>query len=586
MELWSLMHFLMPHVFESHRDFKEWFSNPMAGMVEGNSEYNDSLIKRLHKVLRPFILRRLKAEVEKQMPKKYFHLVKCPLSKRQRFLYDDFMSRAKTKETLNSENLLSVINILMQLRKCCNHPNLFEPRPTLSPLVVPAASAPLTPQAGGLLAYRPLLEVDLASTPLLLAPLETSISAYTWFRCSSLRCPPTTMLVPPPDNPTTLTVPPRHKLRLSLRSPAPPPPSTLALQTRIEHKFCQVEQHPVCGPVVPLRLLARPDLWLWRQDVRVKTQDGYFQPLEQEEQEQEPRQQEPDLWHPPKVLPQVLKRKAEEQEDPYQDQLRHARGVFSTSLFRGREGSPGKSLGTKRRRLENRAREQELLLPELEDRRQQEVGSRRQRNLLLNDRRTCLIPMYGQELVELAEGLCRRPKQEMRDWLAGLSPCLGAGGEQEVGEEGTCWRREERSCYTTSLLLPSLERRVEAMTPMLRQVLLLSPTSVPASYLCSYYIYYSLCSYYLLQPLLLLTTLPPVPDVHPSLQRGLPPLSGQVLPGRPGGQVPWGLPAVQVTGSVGTGWRSARSGQDTQDCKSAALRVLQWLLLQWLPCRQ
>ena len=122
MELWSLMHFLMPHVFESHRDFKEWFSNPMTGMVEGNMEYNNELVKRLHKVLRPFILRRLKSEVEKQMPKKYEHLVKCPLSKRQRYLYDDFMSRAKTKEILNSGNLLSVINVLMQLRKCCNHP--------------------------------------------------------------------------------------------------------------------------------------------------------------------------------------------------------------------------------------------------------------------------------------------------------------------------------------------------------------------------------------------------------------------------------------------------------------------------------
>ena len=31
MELWSLMHFLMPNVFESHRDFKEWFSNPLTG---------------------------------------------------------------------------------------------------------------------------------------------------------------------------------------------------------------------------------------------------------------------------------------------------------------------------------------------------------------------------------------------------------------------------------------------------------------------------------------------------------------------------------------------------------------------------
>jgi hypothetical protein len=50
MELWSLMHFLMPNVFQSHREFKEWFSNPVTGMIEGNSEYNESLIKRLHKV--------------------------------------------------------------------------------------------------------------------------------------------------------------------------------------------------------------------------------------------------------------------------------------------------------------------------------------------------------------------------------------------------------------------------------------------------------------------------------------------------------------------------------------------------------
>lgn len=57
----------------------------------------------------------------------------CRLSKRQRFLYDDFMSRANTRETLASGNLLSVINVLMQLRKVCNHPNMFETRPTVSP---------------------------------------------------------------------------------------------------------------------------------------------------------------------------------------------------------------------------------------------------------------------------------------------------------------------------------------------------------------------------------------------------------------------------------------------------------------------
>lgn len=40
----------MPHVFQSHKDFKEWFSNPLSGMIEGSREYNEGLIKRLHKV--------------------------------------------------------------------------------------------------------------------------------------------------------------------------------------------------------------------------------------------------------------------------------------------------------------------------------------------------------------------------------------------------------------------------------------------------------------------------------------------------------------------------------------------------------
>ena len=71
------------------------------------------------------------------MPKKYEHVLPCNLSRRQRELYDEFMSRTKTKATIAAGNYLSVINILMQLRKVCNHPNLFaEPR-VLSPLVLP-----------------------------------------------------------------------------------------------------------------------------------------------------------------------------------------------------------------------------------------------------------------------------------------------------------------------------------------------------------------------------------------------------------------------------------------------------------------
>ncbi|XP_076250256.1 domino helicase [Rhynchophorus ferrugineus] len=182
MELWSLMHFLMPNVFQSHREFKEWFSNPVTGMIEGNSEYNDSIIKRLHKVLRPFLLRRLKSEVEKQMPKKYEHVVMCRLSKRQRFLYDDYMSRAKTRETLASGNLLSVINVLMQLRKVCNHPNLFEVRPTISPFQCDNIKLHIPSIVYSALEYDVFKHVNLYGMNLLLIMLEMHLGAYQCYR--------------------------------------------------------------------------------------------------------------------------------------------------------------------------------------------------------------------------------------------------------------------------------------------------------------------------------------------------------------------------------------------------------------------
>ena len=86
MELWSLLHFLMPHIFESHKEFKDWFSNPVTGMIEGTETVNQDVIERLHKILRPFLLRRLKKDVEKSLKDKIEVVVPCPLAKRQRLL--------------------------------------------------------------------------------------------------------------------------------------------------------------------------------------------------------------------------------------------------------------------------------------------------------------------------------------------------------------------------------------------------------------------------------------------------------------------------------------------------------------------
>ena len=89
-------------------------------------------VSKLHTVLRPYLLRRLKRDVEKELPSKYEHLILCPLSKRQRFLYDEFMSRAQTRDALESGVYQKIANILMQLRKVCNHPDLFEVRPIVT----------------------------------------------------------------------------------------------------------------------------------------------------------------------------------------------------------------------------------------------------------------------------------------------------------------------------------------------------------------------------------------------------------------------------------------------------------------------
>ncbi|GIY74878.1 helicase domino [Caerostris extrusa] len=188
-ELWSLMHFLMPNVFQSHREFTEWFVNPLTGMIEGRDEYNDNLIKRLHKILRPFLLRRLKCEVEKQLPKKYEHVVICKLSNRQRYLYDDFMSQTKTKETLATGNFMSVINILMQLRKVCNHPNMFEERPTISPFLMEGIKYHTASLAYSALDYDPFKHISLLSLNLLLADLELSLTAFAAHRVKKFQVP-------------------------------------------------------------------------------------------------------------------------------------------------------------------------------------------------------------------------------------------------------------------------------------------------------------------------------------------------------------------------------------------------------------
>ncbi|KAG8629959.1 hypothetical protein KVT40_001578 [Elsinoe batatas] len=143
-ELWSLLTFLTAgqdgQGMGDLDEFTQWFKRPVDEIfVDGKNKLGveaQEIVNKLHHSLRPYILRRMKAQVEKQLPGKYEHTIFCRLSKRQRQLYDAFLSRADVKEKLSSGNPISVSQALMALRKVCNHPDLFEERPIVTSFTV------------------------------------------------------------------------------------------------------------------------------------------------------------------------------------------------------------------------------------------------------------------------------------------------------------------------------------------------------------------------------------------------------------------------------------------------------------------
>ncbi|XP_067142954.1 SWI/SNF-related matrix-associated actin-dependent regulator of chromatin subfamily A member 5 [Centruroides vittatus] len=119
-ELWALLNFLLPDVFNSSEDFDSWFNTH-------NCLGDTSLVERLHAVLRPFLLRRLKSDVEKKLLPKKEVKVYVGLSKMQREWYTKILM--KDIDVVNGAgkvDKMRLLNILMQLRKCCNHPYLFD----------------------------------------------------------------------------------------------------------------------------------------------------------------------------------------------------------------------------------------------------------------------------------------------------------------------------------------------------------------------------------------------------------------------------------------------------------------------------
>lgn len=133
-ELWSMLNFVLPNIFKSATSFDDWFNTPFANTggqdkMALTEEESLLVIRRLHKVLRPFLLRRLKKDVEKDLPDKQERVIKCNLSALQAKLYKQLMLHNRINVMTadgKKTGMRGLSNMLMQLRKLCNHPFVFE----------------------------------------------------------------------------------------------------------------------------------------------------------------------------------------------------------------------------------------------------------------------------------------------------------------------------------------------------------------------------------------------------------------------------------------------------------------------------
>uniref|UniRef100_A0AAQ4PHI8 DNA helicase n=1 Tax=Gasterosteus aculeatus aculeatus TaxID=481459 RepID=A0AAQ4PHI8_GASAC len=116
-ELWSLLHFIMPEKFHSWELFEE-----------AHGKGRDSGYTSLHKELEPFLLRRVKKDVEKSLPAKVEQILRVEMSAIQKQYYKWILTRnykALSKGTKGSTS--GFLNIMMELKKCCNHCYLIKP---------------------------------------------------------------------------------------------------------------------------------------------------------------------------------------------------------------------------------------------------------------------------------------------------------------------------------------------------------------------------------------------------------------------------------------------------------------------------
>lgn len=135
-ELWSLLNFILPDIFSSHEEFESWFDlsgkcNNEAMKEELEEKRRAQVVAKLHAILRPFLLRRMKADVEQLLPRKKEIILYATMTDHQKNFQDHLINRTLESHLIQKANTGNGMkgklnNVMIQLRKNCNHPDLLE----------------------------------------------------------------------------------------------------------------------------------------------------------------------------------------------------------------------------------------------------------------------------------------------------------------------------------------------------------------------------------------------------------------------------------------------------------------------------
>ncbi|CAL4927035.1 unnamed protein product [Urochloa decumbens] len=136
-ELWSLLNFILPDIFASHQEFESWFDFSAKGseeQEETEEKRRVHVVSKLHAILRPFLLRRMKEDVEQMLPRKKEIIIYANMTELQKRIQDHLVQKTfdvylneESDIVLRRPGIKAKLNSLfIQLRKNCSHPDLLE----------------------------------------------------------------------------------------------------------------------------------------------------------------------------------------------------------------------------------------------------------------------------------------------------------------------------------------------------------------------------------------------------------------------------------------------------------------------------